>query len=100
MKTFREFITEGNWSQPDSLPKAKKLVKLLKTKITKKDSNKLYDLIGDDDFFDGIYEMGDDEDVSQYARYWVRNNWLKKMNSLNWVKKWDEDAIKYLEKNI
>ena len=100
---FKE-ILEGNWAQPKTLKKAKELVKLLKKPLMKKDADKLYDLVGDDDYRDSLDDIvrDDDEsqDISQYTKNWVKSEWLNQLDPEGWSKDWDPKAIDYLKKNL
>ncbi len=103
MGKFRELF-EGNWAQPKTTKQAKELVKLLKKPMFKKDSDKLYDLVGDDDFLDALDDVfrdgEEDQDIRGFVKDWVNDNWLDKLDSNGWSKDWDPKAIKYLEKNL
>ena len=104
MKTFGEYINEGTWAQPKTLKKAKELVKLLKKPLLKKDIDKLYNLVGDDDFNDSVDDVirdeDDSQDISTYTKNWVKSEWISKLDSNGWSSDWDEKAISYLKKHL
>ena len=101
---FRDIILEGTWAVPDTLKKAKKLVQILNKPLLKKYSDRLYDLIGDDDFYDNlndtIRDNDDDQDISAFVRNWIKSEWLLNLDNNGWSSNWDDRAISYLKKNL
>lgn len=101
---FKDVLSEGSWAQPNTLKKAKQLVRILKKPLLKKDASKLYDLVGDDDFNDSLCDAIRDEDENQdigtYTKNWVKSEWLNQLDSKGWSKDWDPNAIVYLKKNL
>lgn len=61
MKTFSQFskeINEGTWAVPDTPKKRKAIYDILAKPLKAKDaSEKLYNLLGDDKFFDDIADL-------------------------------------------
>lgn len=74
-------LTEGTWALPDSPEKIQKLKEILKNKLpvgvdATNATEVLYDIIGDDDFFDSLGEMAE-EDPTADARVLIIS-WLAK----------------------
>lgn len=94
-------LTEGCWSCPDTVQKAKELVNLLNKPLPASEaSDKLYHLLGDDDLFDDIadyeYEEGPDYDVSFLVKSWIVNNILRS-GDVEWNKEFDPKVINILK---
>lgn len=70
----------------------------MKTEILAKDvDDKLYDLVGYDDFFDRVYDYGDEDDVRMLAAETV-SEWLEEPD--NFCEPWEPEAIAICEKAI
>jgi hypothetical protein len=90
MKSFKQHLNEGTWAVPDSKPKLQKLAKHLKTKnpATELNSRKflisLYNLFGDDDFFDSVEKYINNPDPKVDLRdvlvQHLNKGWLKVKN--------------------
>jgi len=98
----KERITEGCWSCPNTVQKAKELVNLLsKPLLASEATDKLYNLLGDDKLFDNIEdyenEEGPDYDVRFLVKDWIIDNILKNKNDIKWYTKFDTKAINILK---
>ncbi len=92
---------EGTWAAPSDVDRALELHALMKEPLPAgQATDKLYNLIGDDDLFDDIGEAemkdGPDADV----RYLVKSKvaqWIKNYDPNDWRTEWDADAIRILQ---
>lgn len=94
----------GTWAVPNTLEIAQKLVELLKTPLAAKDaSDKLYDIVGDDDLFDDIDDEAKrrpDVDVRPIVGLHIESM-LETVNVNGlWKVKWQPEAIELLKKEI
>ena len=80
---WADTVSEGTWSLPDTDDQARALQEILKTPMLAgidgmDATNKLYDLIGDDELFDDIYHyaqsQGPDADVRPLIKVWLQDN--------------------------
>lgn len=96
-KSKNESLKEGCWSCPNTVTKARELVKLLSQPLPAgKAKDKLYNLIGDDALFDDIddreYTEGPDYDVSYLVKAWILGNIIKK-DAVEWFVPFDDEVI-------
>jgi hypothetical protein len=91
MRTFKQHLNEGTWAVPDSKPKLQKLAQsFLKTKnpATELNSRKfliaLYNIFGDDSFFDDVEKYINNPDPKVDLRdvlvQHLNKGWLKVKN--------------------
>lgn len=85
----------GTWNLPQTKEKAKKLQNLLKKPLPVNEaSDKLYDLLGDDELFDLILEeqrfFGDDLDVRDMVKSSLEYFLETPENA---TKPWDQEAL-------
>jgi len=78
-ENWAQNLLEGTWAIPDSPEAIQKLKEILKQELpvgvdAMNATEVLYDIIGDDDFFDGLEEMAE-EDPTADARTLV-TSWL------------------------
>jgi hypothetical protein len=76
-------VSEGTWAKPDSQDKVQALKELLKTPLTVgidgiDAQTKIEPLIGDDDLYDDIFELsqqqGSDADATGLVKAWLQSN--------------------------
>ena len=110
LKSFKEMvedINEGTWAIPDSKGKLKKLASIMKSPIkgstanSKKLANDMYNIFGDDSFFDDLLrvELGQDKDtkdlrdvIVKHLEPWGVKFKMRKITHApgNWVNNEDE----------
>ncbi|CAB4129085.1 hypothetical protein UFOVP112_183 [uncultured Caudovirales phage] len=98
---WADTVSEGTWSLPDTDDEARALQEILKTPLLAgidgiDATNKLYDLIGDDELFDNIYHysesQGPDADVRPLIKVWLQNHMPELLNRLQFGQKNVDDA--------
>jgi hypothetical protein len=96
-------LTEGVWACPSTVRQAKKLALIMQKPVPFKDaSNVFYDCVGDDDLFDFISEM-EEEDPMGDSRSAVLSHiekWIKDGEQNNfgvWAKQWEPEAVAILK---
>lgn len=105
MKKFMR-ISEGTWSAPQTVEKAKSLARLMSKPLpVSVASDKLYNLIGDDQLFDSFYDLedhGPDTDT-RYAIAYKLKEWLSELGTdkdPDWRNPWDPKAVVILKKAL
>lgn len=97
-------LNEGTWSLPNTKDKAQQLVGLLRKNLYKRDTQKLYELIGDDNLWDDInarrYDVPINDLVERYLGSFINDyltdnpkGWTK---DSGWKEEWDIDSLKQL----
>jgi hypothetical protein len=86
----------GTWALPQTVKKAKELQELMKLPLPAKiASNRLYDLIGDDNLFDKIIsvenECGKDRDVRDLVKFSLKS-FLENRDLSN--SSWNKNSLK------
>lgn len=85
-------LNEGTWSVPDTVESATKLAQIMQQPIAAKGASSiLYDLMGDDELFDSIAEI-EDENPNEDVRPSIAIK-LERWLTTNWDSPWEPEAI-------
>jgi len=88
------YLMEGTWAHPGKVEDMHKLITILDNGLTAGEYMELYGLIGDDDFFDRVGELSEDDPMSSIVQVAIDQveNWIDDV--YEWNEPWDKEAIK------
>lgn len=109
-KVNESLIVEGTWAAPSTLQRAQGLQQAFQNPIPVSNySDYIYQYVGDDELFDFLDQLADEEAPDYDVRHavaghlgdWINGIDLNTMNDpqRNWVKPWDKQAYDIV-KNI
>ena len=106
------YLAEGTWSAPQTSAQAKRLVTLLRNPMPAGQAeDMLYDLMGDDELFDRIDEIeNEDPDtdvrhiVLRFLKKWVQgvktNSRGEDDRNNGWVRPWSKESLRILRRFV